>query len=149
MGYNRNTPYNANRPPKDDIIKQAKKHNYVRGEHTSEKIRETKENRFAFMMNAYIDLAIGNIDSNGIAPSIFTIGHGPISDFTGMSTAAVFSYMNSKAIQISCAIEWAKKNVDSDDQDSKEAALRIASQYAAIFPKAAKKAGIEIEVKFT
>jgi hypothetical protein len=152
MGYNRHEQYDANKPPKHEAITAAKKHEYISGEHTSNRRRETPATRRAFMFNAYIDLAIGKLTHYTDQVSgerfkfehsatIFTMGHTQISDIVKMSVGSVFSYMNTRAILMACAIEWAKKNVHGNDEDSRAAALIIIAQYAAAWPKQAKKAG--------
>jgi len=139
--------YNPANPPEDTAIDLAKEHQYQKGVYGSKRRREEPSNRAGLILNAFIDLSIGNISVSDHPPSILTVGHTEVAEVIEKSVATVFNYMNTKEIFIASVVEWAKGNVNNKKCiDSKQAARKIITQFAAVFPEAAEKRGFGLKL---
>lgn len=96
------------------------------------------------LLTFYIAMVVGDIDISSDAPPCYlTVTHGDIAAASGLCGGSIFNYFNNVEDLQTAIEEWALKNLDSNDYETKRAAKHIASQWAAVRPISAQAKGIK------
>lgn len=101
--------------------------------------RMTPEARFGFLMNIALELVSKPHKNYPKRGNIYLVDHTELREYSApfttklMSVATMFVYFRNCECLLDCLLVWANANADIEDEVAQALAVRILTQYAAVY----------------